>query len=123
MRLILPLLIAWLVVVGDARSKLPAREAPIDFKVTPYICLVPCAVRIDAIVPPKAENRSAVIELDGPMFLSHMTELNGLDGPKRFTFVTSDLMAGEYEIRADLFTVYGFASRRSQRLIVRGAQP
>lgn len=102
MKLIIPIIVGLLINVDNAQQAMPMKELPISITVTPAVCLADCNIRVEVVIPPRLENRLAVLVVDGPMYFSSDIQLDGANAKKRFTFTYSSLSAGEYEISATL---------------------
>lgn len=120
MRFIIPILTAWLILVGEARARMPARELPIDITVKPAACLTPCKIVVEVVVPPALTNRQLIIEVDGPEFQASSIELAGVNSPKRFSVPFSGLSAGQYDVRGILLDSVSETSRITRLLLVSG---
>lgn len=122
LKVIFPLICGWLIMVGDARARLPLRDLPIEVEVRPAICFSPCMVEVQLVIPPKLENRHAIVEVDGPEFRSSYLQLNGMDAPKRHKMTYTGLTTGQYDVKGVLYDIHGETARRSATLIVKGNQ-
>mgnify|MGYP001373158798 CR=1 FL=1 len=76
---------------------------PIALRVTPPYCMAPCTPRIDITVPRDQSNRYFVLELEGPIFSSSMTSLEGAQAAIRHTRFLPKLPDGEYIITAIIY--------------------
>jgi len=101
-------------------TPLEAKELKISVKVTPTICLAPCTVRVELVIPQQEDNRWAVVEVSGDMFRSTQVQLDGLSAPKRFTFTYKDLPEDNYDVKGMLYNSVREIGRSQQTLIVKG---
>jgi len=81
-------------------------SAILSLRLSTYVCQAPCEVRAEVVIPPHADNRYWVIQLDGPMFSSSAHELEGekaavVQSPIWF----KGLIPGEYEVVVVLYRV------------------
>ena len=109
----------WLSHVAAAQSRIPAKELRIAVSVTPNTCVEPCSIRIDVVVPPRPENRWAVLQVDGPEFRSSSIQLNGEVAAKRHTRTYEGFGEGDYKITAVLYDSVHEVSRSVTTLLVR----
>ena len=82
----------------------------------------PATVQITVSVPPKTENRSLRIEVDGEsLFRSTELELNGASEKRLHTMEIRSLPAGDYTIRAEVFGEHSLLGRATDGLWVTGS--
>lgn len=121
MKWVTVLITIWLMYVGVARSRIPAHVLPISIDVTPIACLEPCTIRVDVTIPPKLENRSAVIEVDGMVYFTSTTiPLEGDRAAKHHIVTFRNLPADDYSIRGLLSNSIHETSRHIQHITVEG---
>jgi hypothetical protein len=93
--------------------------ALISLRYTPAICLAPCTVRADITIPRHADNRAWVIQLDGSLFRSSMTPLDGEHAPITQPAIWfNNLPPGDYDLTVVLYRVHGEVSRITRRVVV-----
>ncbi len=99
----------------------PPAAPSIMVKATPSVCIEPCYVRVDVVIPPHEDNRWASVQLDGPeMFRSSWIQLFGDTSAKRWTFNYPNLPYGEYSIVAILYNNQKETSRARTTVVVAG---
>ena len=120
--IIIPPLTIWLAqVVAPAQVAKQSKELPIAVKLNPALCLAPCTVMLTLTIPPAADNRWAVAELDGPEFRSTWIQLEGADAPKTHQLRPfKSLPSGTYVVRAVLYNLCCEYSRQTRTFIVKG---
>lgn len=95
--LITPVLILALA-LSRAISAVPSHK-PIELHVPATVCMAPCDVRADVRIEPHPLNRWWIIQIDGPMFVSGMHQLDGeQSAPTQAPVWFKGLPAGEYEL-------------------------
>jgi hypothetical protein len=81
-----------------------AAAAALTLRLSAYTCLAPCDVRAEVVIPRHADNRYYVVQLDGPMFRSSASELDGANAPViQPPLWFKSLPPGEYEIVVVLY--------------------
>lgn len=81
----------------------------------------PATVQVTIAVEPDAANRFLRIEADGDrMYRSTDLELSGANDKRLHTIEFKNLPAGEYELRAEVFSQDKMRGMASQELVVAG---
>ena len=79
----------------------------------------PATVRITVAVEPDADNRMLLIEADGDRFYrASELELSGADDPRLHSLVFKNLPAGNYMLRAAVYSADALRGQATQELTV-----
>lgn len=105
--------------VAPARAVVkPAKELPIAVKVSPSSCFSPCSITITLRIPRFADNRYAVVEVDGEEFHSSIIQLEGEQAAVTHVVRYVVQLPGEYVVKGVLFNSIKEVSRQVQSLQV-----
>lgn len=75
----------------------------ISISVRPTIASTKGGARVKVLVAPNEKNRVLKWEIDGPNYYrSSAMPIDGASSPRSYLFVTRDLPAGSYEVRASI---------------------
>jgi hypothetical protein len=105
--------------LGTTTTQEPERP-PLALTVRPSVCFDPCAIRVEAMVEPHADNRRLTLVADGPHFRSSSVQLEGADAPRAHEMKFDHLETGRYLIQVVLERAGGGKRFREIMVEVKG---